>query len=77
MGEDNAIDQEMLEFEERWFRFGGGPSDEIFTRFGMTDRTFFGAMETLMGREYALDQVAPGDVEVMRAVIRRRLWLAS
>ncbi len=45
MGEDDALENEMLEFPARWFRLGGGPSHEILTQFGMTNRTFFTEMD--------------------------------
>lgn len=77
MEEVDSMQDDMVEFESRWFRFGGGPSDEIYTRFGMTDRVFFERMNELMVADQGLDHVAPKDAEVMRAVIRRRLWLAS
>jgi hypothetical protein len=77
MQASQATDQEILEFETRWFRLGGGPSDEIYERFGMTDRDFFGQVDHLISTGRTLDEIAPGDVEVMKAVIRRRLWLAG
>lgn len=75
--EHKMLEHEMLEFEARWFRLGGGPSHEILSRFGMTDRAFFGEVGALMDERRALDYFSPRDTEVLRAVIRRRLWLAS
>lgn len=72
----NTTQQDMLKFEARWFRLGGGPSNEIYSRFGMNDRAFFSEMNDLLSAEDYLDEIAPRDAEVMRAVIRRRLWLA-
>lgn len=66
----------MIEFESRWFRLGGGPSEEIYSRFGMNDQDFFGHVDHLISAGTVLDEIAPRDVEVMKAVIRRRLWLA-
>ncbi|PXW28767.1 UNVERIFIED_CONTAM: uncharacterized protein DUF3263 [Williamsia faeni] len=77
MSETDALKHEMLEFEARWFRLGGGPSHEILSRFGMTDRTFFAEIDALMDERRALDHFTPRDTEVIRAVIRRRLWLAN
>lgn len=71
----NAVHEDMFEFATRWYRLGGGPSDEIHSRFGMRDRTFFGQLNDMVNNQ-DFDTLAPRDAEVMRAVIRRRLWLA-
>jgi hypothetical protein len=77
METSSSTEEQILEFEARWYRLGGGPSDEIYSRFGMTDRDFFGRVDHLISTGRALDEIAPRDVEVMKAVIRRRLWLAG
>lgn len=71
-----AAQKDMFEFESRWYRLGGGPSEEIYSQFGMSDRAFFEQLHTLVDSDEALDRLGPRDAEVMRAVIRRRLWLA-
>lgn len=77
MREAESIVHDMVEFEARWYRYGGGPSAEIYTQFGMDERTFFERLNTVVESSTALEALAPNDAEVMRAVIRRRLWLAS
>lgn len=72
----HAVYEDMFEFESRWYRLGGGPSEEINSRFGMNDRTFFEHMHDVVDSHEELDRLAPRDAEVMRAVVRRRLWLA-
>ncbi|MBA4021798.1 MAG: hypothetical protein C0482_05495 [Gordonia sp.] len=67
---------EMVDFEAKWYRLGGGPSDEIHDRFGMSDRTFFTELNDLMSDGAQFGEIAPEELAVMRAVIRRRLWLA-
>ncbi|WP_237340910.1 DUF3263 domain-containing protein [Williamsia soli] len=67
---------EMLDFESKWYRLGGGPSEEIHDRFGMSDRTFFKELNDLMSDGARFDDIAPDELAGMRAVIRRRLWLA-
>jgi hypothetical protein len=68
--------EQMFDFESRWFRLGGGPSDEIHDRFGMSDRAFFGEMNDALSRADIPDSVDPREADLMRPVIRRRLWLA-
>lgn len=68
--------QAMLDFEEKWYRLGGGPSEEIHDRFGMSDRTFFTEMNDLMSDADRIDGIGPDELATMRAVVRRRLWLA-
>jgi hypothetical protein len=68
--------QQMVEFESHWYQFGGGPSEQIRERFGMPVRDFFAELNTIVDEEPP-SSLAPNDIERMRGVIRRRLWLAS
>ncbi|PYE18073.1 uncharacterized protein DUF3263 [Williamsia limnetica] len=67
---------EMLDFESKWYRLGGGPSEEIHDRFGMSDRDFFTELNDLVSGADLFDDIAPDELAMMRGVIRRRLWLA-
>lgn len=42
--------QRMLEFAVLWLDFGGGRSEDIFVKFGVSDRVFFGRLEVLVSQ---------------------------
>ncbi|GAA2052328.1 hypothetical protein GCM10009722_07180 [Williamsia deligens] len=80
MGNRGLDDGKLLEFELGWFQRGGGPTDKIREEFGMGDVEFFHRL-----REYLdnpAERVDDGGtlpahvVEQMKAVCRKRLWLA-
>lgn len=65
---------DLVAFEMRWFRQGGGTVTEIYERFGLQVDEFFSAV--LEG----LERNPPGDirtdvVRAMMATARRRLWM--
>jgi hypothetical protein len=73
-------DGKLLAFELGWFERGGGPSAAIREEFGIGDVEFFHRLS-----EYLDDTVHRPDadealprhvVEKMKAVCRKRLWLA-
>ncbi|PXW29132.1 DUF3263 domain-containing protein [Nocardia sp. 348MFTsu5.1] len=68
--------REMLDFEVQWYHLGGGPSEQIHERFGMSDRDYFASLNDLL-RESPPEQLSPSAVERMRGVVRRRLWMAK
>ena len=73
---DNATHQKMLEFETDWYPLGGGSSVEIREQFGLSDRDFFGEVDRLI--ELAPPQtLTDTELDRMRKVVRRRLWMAS
>ncbi|MGZ8179051.1 DUF3263 domain-containing protein [Williamsia sp. SKLECPSW1] len=78
MGNRGLDDGKLLAFELGWFQRGGGPAEAIREQFGIGDVEFFHRLS-----EY-LEETAPsGDgqlpahvVDKMKAVCRKRLWLA-
>jgi hypothetical protein len=68
--------QEMLDFEVQWYALGGGPSDQIHERFGMSDRDYFASVNDIL-QQSPPEQLSPKSVETMRGVVRRRLWMAK
>lgn len=66
----------MLDFEVQWYPLGGGPSEQIHERFGMSDRDYFASLNDLL-RQSPPEQLSPNAVEQMRGVVRRRLWMAK
>lgn len=69
-------EREMVDYEVHWFALGGGPSGQIYERFGMTDRDFFSRVNDLVELEVTRD-LSDQTAKRMRQVIRRRLWLAT
>ncbi|MBJ7290394.1 hypothetical protein [Williamsia sp.] len=69
------IDDDLIGFELGWFQHGGGPAEQIREQFGLGDVEFFTRLRS------RLDESADGSmpahvVEQMKAVCRKRLWLA-
>ncbi|GGF34144.1 hypothetical protein [Williamsia phyllosphaerae] len=69
------IDDDLIGFELGWFQHGGGPAEKIREQFGLGDVEFFTRLRS------RLDESADGSmsvqvVEQMKAVCRKRLWLA-
>lgn len=68
--------QRMLEFESSWYRLGGGSSDEISRRFGLSDRDFFDEVDRLL-TDAPPAALSASQVSQMHSVVRRRRWMAS
>ncbi|MGU3292352.1 DUF3263 domain-containing protein [Williamsia sp. M5A3_1d] len=68
-------DDRLVQFELGWFQRGGGPSEAIRAQFGLGDVEFFTRLRSQLdsGDTGALP---PRVAEQMRAVCRKRLWLA-
>ncbi|ANS27943.1 hypothetical protein WSS_A41720 [Rhodococcus opacus M213] len=65
---------EMVDFERRWYRHGGGPADDIRTEFGLPATTFFRRLEDLLETDPP-DTITQSEASKMLRVCRRRLWL--
>lgn len=63
----------LVDFGVQWYRHGGGSNREIFERFGLGPREYFGQILD------ALDDVdlPPATERGVRAVARKQLWLAA
>ena len=68
--------QELLDFEVRWYPLGGGPSQQIHERFGMSDRDYFIKVNDSLETDPP-ETLSPVAVDKMRGVVRRRLWMAK
>ncbi|HMS77435.1 DUF3263 domain-containing protein [Gordonia sp. (in: high G+C Gram-positive bacteria)] len=72
---DNPTHQKMLAFETDWYPLGGGSSVAIREQFGLSDRDFFGEVDRLI--EVAPpEKLTTAELDRMRKVVRRRLWMA-
>ena len=60
----------MIQFVARWYRYGGGPQQQIFEEFGLAESAFFGRVLDLI--EYDPD-LAPAVRDLLRSICRRRL----
>ncbi|ANS26292.1 DUF3263 domain-containing protein [Rhodococcus opacus] len=65
---------ELVDFERRWYRLGGGPADDIETEFGLPPATFFRRLEDLLETDPP-ETLTPSEASAMLRVCRRRLWL--
>ncbi|MBD0021438.1 DUF3263 domain-containing protein [Gordonia pseudamarae] len=72
---DNATHQKMLDFETDWYQLGGGSSVAIREQFGLSDRDFFGQIDHLIN-EAPPETLSTTELDRMRKVVRRRLWMA-
>lgn len=71
----SARQQQILDFGTSWFALGGGSSQQIDERFGMSDRDFFTELDRLVA-DSPPTSLTKGELRRMRDVIRRRLWMA-
>jgi hypothetical protein len=69
-------DEDLLEFELRWFEHGGGPAEEIAVAFGMTPQEFFGRILAFVEHNPPAPYRATV-VEAIKSVARKRLWLVG
>ncbi|MBT0566598.1 hypothetical protein [Williamsia sp. CHRR-6] len=70
-----ATHDELIDFGLGWFQRGGGPAEAIRERFGLSEREYFTQLRhRLDGID--TDEVPRRVVEQMKAVCRKRLWLA-
>lgn len=63
---DERAQAEMVAFAVRWAPFGGGPSDDIFVTFGVSERVFFQRLHRILA-----DDPRPGLDEVMWRRLRQ------
>ncbi|WP_172652415.1 hypothetical protein [Rhodococcus opacus] len=73
---DTAKVNRMVTFALRWFPHGGGPAEEIIAVFGMDTGEFFRCLHAQL-HPNPPTPLRPAIVEKMKAVARRRLWLAG
>ncbi|MFW0787677.1 DUF3263 domain-containing protein [Gordonia sp. CPCC 206044] len=71
----NVDTTDLLDYGVRWYRHGGGSDREIWDRFGLSPREYFGRMLFVLDSHAA--DLPPTTVDGIRMVARRRLWLAS
>ncbi|AZG44446.1 DUF3263 domain-containing protein [Gordonia insulae] len=67
--------QQMIDFERRWYPLGGGSSSAITERFGLDDRDFFREVDRIVESDPP-ETLTSAELRRMRSVIRRRLWMA-
>lgn len=44
----NSLDQSMVEFGRSWSRYGGGSDEDIYVEFGLSARSYFERLRTLL-----------------------------
>jgi hypothetical protein len=66
----------MVAFELRWSAYGGGPAEAIMADFGMDAVSFFRQLAAYL-ESSPPTPLRPDLVARMKAVARRRLWLAA
>ncbi|RYE38038.1 MAG: hypothetical protein EOP24_47895 [Hyphomicrobiales bacterium] len=66
----------MVAFEVRWCALGGGPAETIMADFGMDAAAFFRHLAEYLELSPPTP-LRPDLLERMKAVARRRLWLAT
>ncbi|MCP2160600.1 DUF3263 domain-containing protein [Williamsia serinedens] len=78
LGNRGQDDGKLLAFELGWFQRGGGPSEKIREEFGIGDAEFFHRLNEYLDESVAHrdEALPPHVVEKMKAVCRKRLWLA-
>ncbi|KZF09413.1 MAG: DUF3263 domain-containing protein [Rhodococcus sp. (in: high G+C Gram-positive bacteria)] len=75
-----AIDSEqnrMLDFARLWAPHGGGPSEDIMVRFGLTSTEFFTRLQSLLEHDEQTELLTPGTRALVLACCRRRLWVEA
>ncbi|MEU9823065.1 hypothetical protein ACIGG9_29585 [Pseudonocardia alni] len=66
---------DLVGFARRWFRYGGGPAEEIVARFGVPPRVYFRELLDTLDRSEEPADAASWTVREMRRVARNRLWV--
>ncbi len=69
------VDDELIGFELGWFQHGGGPAEKIREEFGVGAVEFFTQLRSRLD-EIPDNSMSPHVIEEMKAVCRKRLWLA-
>ncbi|MFT4041570.1 MAG: DUF3263 domain-containing protein [Gordonia sp. (in: high G+C Gram-positive bacteria)] len=67
--------RQMLDFETDWYALGGGSSLAITEQFGLSDHDFFNEVKWLV-ETWPPETLKKSQLDRMREVIRRRLWMA-
>lgn len=74
-------DHTMIDYAVRWVNHGGGPEDDILTRFGVTAREFYRTVLDILerdpGRTFGEFGLSPVMVTRIKAIARRRIWITS
>lgn len=67
-----SLDQSMIEFGRSWFRYGGGSEEDIYIAFGLSARSYFERLRTVLDGQAgaSLDEQTRDQI---RAVCVRRL----
>ncbi|WP_299575805.1 DUF3263 domain-containing protein [uncultured Williamsia sp.] len=80
LGNRGEDDGKLVAFELGWFQRGGGPAEAIREQFGIGDVEFFHRLseylDSTIERPGVDEALPPHVVEKMKAVCRKRLWLA-
>ncbi|WP_143545794.1 hypothetical protein [Rhodococcus sp. 14-2470-1a] len=74
-------DHTMIDYALRWVNHGGGPEEDIHTRFDTTAREFYRTVLDILerdpGRTFGEFGLSPVMVTRSKAVARRRIWITS
>lgn len=77
----SACDHAMIDYALRWVNHGGGPEDDIHTRFEMAACEFYravlGVLDRDPGQVFGEFGLSPVMVTRIKAIARRRIWIAS
>ncbi len=65
-------DKEILAFGRSWYRYGGGPAEDIMVTFGLTENQFFTEIRHLLAAHEQFD-LSPSEITAMDRVARYRL----
>ncbi|WP_338893556.1 DUF3263 domain-containing protein [Rhodococcus sovatensis] len=72
-------DHTMIDYALRWVNHGGGPEEDIETRFGIAAREFHRAVIEILDREpgsvFGHLGLSPVMVTRIKAIARRRIWV--
>lgn len=78
---DTDKDLAMIDYALRWVNHGGGPDEDIHTRFDMTVRQFYRGVIEILDRDpggaFSRFGLSPVMVTRIKAVARRRIWMSS
>lgn len=73
-------DRAMIDFALRWVNHGGGPDEAIQSAFGVSTQSFYRSVLDILDRNpgsvFGEFGLSPVMVTRIKAIARRRIWLA-
>lgn len=65
--------QHLVDFADRWYRYGGGTDEDIFITFGLTERDYFRRLDWVLSTHGAATGLDPATIAAITQVCKRRL----